>query len=296
MDLRKIVRYEENFVKCISDEDIATMENRRVISGCYFQDSKCCFDFLNLSENNTVSLYIGNSTEDDERVYIEFTLIMSDGRRLEDCFWSFSIFPLMTFEELRAMSEPREFSFKLNIGIYSGTHGEKWEWQNIFTDAEDFSPVCSLTNFHSQCMDDLQLSEKFCDVTLVCNDKSLIPAHKCFLIGSSYFSALFGYNFGQDEQNVVNVEAGFETMKTILCFLYSGQIKEEEVVNWPDLYRVSAFYQLDHLARHCELQMMTRVVNKVEPIKDLLKFAITFHAFKLKRFLVVLIRRMQETA
>jgi hypothetical protein len=109
MDLRKIVRYEENFVKCISDEDIATMENRRVISGCYFQDSKCCFDFLNLSENNTVSLYIGNSTEDDERVYIEFTIIMSDGRRLEDCFWSFSIFPLMTFEELRAMSEPREF-------------------------------------------------------------------------------------------------------------------------------------------------------------------------------------------
>ena len=97
MDFRKIVRYEENVVKCISDEDIAIMENKRVISGCYFQDSKCCFDFMNLSGNNTVSLYIGSSTEEDERVNIEFTIIMPDGRRLEDSFWSFSIFPLILF-------------------------------------------------------------------------------------------------------------------------------------------------------------------------------------------------------
>ena len=75
MDLTKIARYEENFVKCISDEDIAIMENKRVINGCYFQDSKCCFDFLNLSKNNKVSIYIGNSTEDDERVYIEYTIV-----------------------------------------------------------------------------------------------------------------------------------------------------------------------------------------------------------------------------
>jgi hypothetical protein len=295
MDLKKISRYEENFVKYISDEEIAIMENKKIINGRFFQDSKCCFDFLNLSENKKVSLYIGNSTEDDERVFVEYTILMPDGRSLEDCFWSYSIIPLMTLEEIRALSEPRNFSLKLKIGIYSGTYVEKWEWQNVFTDAEDFSPLCSLSNFHSKCMEDLQLSGKFCDVTLVCDDKVSISAHRCFLIGSPYFSALFGYNFGKEEQNVVNCESDFETMEIILCFLYSGRIEEEHVVNWPDLYRVADFYQLDHLSRHCELQMMTRVVKTLEAIKDLLKFAITFHAYKLKRFLVVLIRRIQET-
>ena len=85
-------------------------------------------------------------------------------------------------------------------------------------------------------------------------------------------------------------------MLIVLTILYIGRITEEEVTNWPKLFQVASFYQIETLTRHCELQMMTRVTNCLEDIKELLKFAIKLHANKLKRYLVVLTRRIQETA
>ena len=107
---------------------------------------------------------------------------------------------------------------------------------------------------------------------------------------------MFGCHFAQKDQKVVRAESDAQTMLIVLTFLYTGQIDEEEVTDWPKLYQVASYYHLEILTIHCELQMMTRVTNCLEDIKELLKFAIKLHANKLKRYLVVLTRRIQETA
>ena len=296
MDLKKIYLYEENYSRMISDEDIARMENKKIIYGGYFYDSKCGFDFLNLTSDDKVKLYIGNYTEDDDRIFLKCSIIFSNGQKFEESAWSYNIIPLLSMNEIKALPMPRRLSIKLEIGIYSGTGGTKLKWQNIFTDPKDFMPVCSPPTFHSKCMNDLKISGMFSDVTLLCDNMTSICTHKCILVGSPYFRALFGCHFAQKDQKVVRAESDAQTMLIVLTFLYTEQITEEEVTNWPKLFQVASFYQIETLTRHCELQMMTRVTNCLEDIKELLKFAIKLHANKLKRYLVVLTRRIQETA
>ena len=296
MDLKKICLYEENYTRIISDEDIAKMENKKIIYGSYFHDSKCGFDFLHLTSDSKVKLYIGNYTEDDDRIFLKCSIIFSNGQKFEESAWSYKIIPLLTMDEIKALQKPRKLAIKLEIGIYSGTGGTKLEWQNVFTDPKDFIPVCSPPTFHSKCMNDLKRSGMFSDVTLLCDNMTSICTHKCILLGSPYFRALFGCHFAQKDQKVVKAESDAETMLIVLSFLYTGQIDEGEVTSWPKLFQVASFYQLEILTRHCELQMMNRVANSLDDIKELLKFAIKLCANKLKRYLVVLTRMIQETA
>ena len=269
------------------------LENRTIISGGNFLDSKCSFDFMNLSNDTKPSLFIWRSVGDDDRVFFKYTLSLSNGNPFEDCCWNYAKIPLMTFEELRIWKKPRKFCLKINIGIYSGTHGTKWEWQNIFTDPEDFFPLCSPPTFHSNCMDALKISRMFSDVTLLCTDNISIPAHKCILIGSPYFKALFGW---KECQRVVEVECDFDSMYCILSFLYSGRIEEDNVVNWPNLFQAASYFQLETLSRHCELQMMTRLNKSLDEIKVLLKFSVKFHANELHNSLVAFIKMIQDTS
>ena len=170
MDLKKIHLYEEHYEKKISDEDIVQLENGRIIPGGYFQDSKCGFDFLNLPNYDKVKLYIWNMTQDDDRIFIKYSMRMSNGRIFGDCSWGDTMIPLLSSEEIRAWEKPRQLWLRIQIGIYSGTGGEKWQWQNIFTEAEDFFPLSSLPTFHSKCMNDLQECGTFSDVKLLCSD------------------------------------------------------------------------------------------------------------------------------
>ena len=296
MDLKKIHLYEEHFATIISDEDIAKLENKKMICGSYFYDSKCGFDFMHLRSDDKVKLYIGNYTEDDDRVFLKCTISFSDGQKFEESAWSYKIIPLLTMDEISAMQKPRKISIRLEIGIYSGNGGTKLEWQNIFTDPKDFIPVCSYPTVHSQCMNDLKISGMFSDITLLCDNMTSIRTHKCILLGSPYFRALFGKHFALKDQKFVKAESDKESMLVVLSFLYTGHIDEAEVANWPRLYQVASFYQLEILARHCELQMMTRVSNSLDDIKELIKFAIKLHANKLKKHLVVFTRKIQENA
>ena len=293
MDLKKICCFEETFMKVISDEDIVKLENEKIVYGGYYHDSHCGFDFLNISNDDMANLYIGSVTEYDDRVFLSYSITLSNGKLLEDRFWSNSVIPLMTMFDIWDWKKPREFSIKIKIGIYAGSGGEKWEWQNIFTDIEDFSPFCSQPTFHSKSMDDLKSLGMFSDVLLLCNDTKSIPAHRCILVGSPYFRALFGGQFSREDQRVVVIETDLESMEIVLSFLYSGRIEEDEVVNWPNLYEAASFYQIVNLSQHCELQMMTKVTKSIKDIKYLLKFAIHFHAHKLKRYLVSLTRIIQ---
>ena len=84
-------------------------------------------------------------------------------------------------------------------------------------------------------------------------------------------------------------------MKLILSFLYTGRIDEKNVENWPDLYRVARFYDIDILAKHAELQMMANAPMEMEKIKRVIKFAIRFQSYKLKNYMIKLARKNQET-
>ena len=77
------------------------------------------------------------------------------------------------------------------------------------------------------------------------------------------------------------MEFDLAPMRVVLQYLYSGRISEDSVRNWAELFEVASFFCLDILARHCELQMMTRASNDVNEIKMLIKFALRFHARKL---------------
>ena len=296
MDLRKIQLYEEHYEMNISDKEIVKLEDSKLIHGGYFHDSKCEFDFLNLEIGAKVKLYIGSTTQDDERVFYKYSMCLSNGKIFKDCSWGYSMIPLMTLAEIRCWKKPRKFSLKIKIGIYMGTGGERWEWQNILTDAEDFSPLCSVPTSQSKCMSDLLASAMFSDIKLLCTDSILLSAHKCILIGSPYFRALFGFHFQKSNQNIVKVESDSGSMQVILSYLYSGRIEYDKVDSWPDLYQVASFYQLEDLSQHCELQMMARVTSSIDDIKYVLKFSIDFHARKLKRYLVMLSRRIQKTS
>ena len=51
------------------------------------------------------NLYVGSVTEYDDRVLLSYSITLSNGKLLEDRFWSNSVIPLMTmfeiWEELR---------------------------------------------------------------------------------------------------------------------------------------------------------------------------------------------------
>ena len=84
----KPLKYEETIVKHISDQDIDKLENRTIISGGYFLDSKCSFDFMNLSNDTKPSIFIWRSVGDDDRVFFKYTLSLSNGKTVEDCCWN----------------------------------------------------------------------------------------------------------------------------------------------------------------------------------------------------------------
>ena len=293
MDLKRVKLLKETFSVTISSEEIQLLSNRETM--CTFWSNYCNtgFDINHLGNTNTAKIYIGNSTEYGDRVLYECKLQLSNGKIIDKSFWNYSIFTLMPLHEMEEWEQPRTITVSLKVGIYEGD-GQEWEWKNILMNAEDFTPVCFATYPHAETMDMLYRSRKFSDVTLICDDKKEIFAHKCLLLGSPFFTALFNNHFGTSNQSVIKVEADYDTMEIIVTYLYSGRVEDSDVVNWPDLYRVAGFYQILPLANHCELQLMSRVTKSMENIKEFLNFAKIFNAKKLRAYLIKLAKRLQQ--
>ena len=115
------------------------------------------------------------------------------------------------------------------------------------------------------------------------------------MLSSPYFSALIRDDVEWEDKSVINVGYSEEIMKTLLSFLYSGRVQVDHAHDWQELYRASDFYQIDSLARHCELQLMVRASRQWNKITELLRFSKFYNAYKLKMFLICLARNMQVT-
>ena len=296
MDLKNISLDKVEFEITFKDDDVNAVENGGIVCGHYIENMNIGFDIFRFTNTNRVNVFFGNLHEENYgNVFFHYKIILSNEKTFEECFWNYRLIQFMNIEQLRAWQAPRKIIVKVKRGMYTCTRGDEWDLKNILTNVKDFEPVCSPPTFHTNFMDNLLESCFFSDVTLLCIDKKSISTHRCLLKASPYFHALFGSNFFKSHQKVVNVEFDYLTMKMLVTFLYSGRVQEEAVVNWPELFLAANFYQIRNLARHCELQMMTRVAHEWDTIKELIMFARTFHAFKMKKFLIKLARKIQAS-
>ena len=302
MDLKTTTLLETEFDIEITNVNISEMLSRpffRHVCEKTCADMKIKFVIYFSDITDTIIAKIRN-TEQSSSIWswsiTKYSFILSDGSIHNGTFVGRrdESIRLLSLDQVRAWPAPRKIQVKIMVGDYRGDGGDFWDKKHILTEVEDFASVCYPSTFHTRSMENLLYSGIFSDVTLVCDDEREISTHKNLLISSSYFKALFGCNFGKKEQKVVKVECGYNTLKMMVSFLYGGRVEEKEVENWPDLYKTASFYQLEILARHCELQMMVRVTREWGSIRELIRFASMFHAFKLKRFLIYLTRRLQE--
>ena len=299
MDLKHISLY-ENQVECeLKEEDIEKLNVGGIVCNQFLEGINTCFDISSMWDKNVMTAnlcYIHNELNSGNmKILYKCSSMLSNGLYLEKSSVKSVVIPLMTLQQLRNWVCPRKIHVKIKVGFYWGTGGDEFDKNNILCDVEDFFPICSPSTNHTISMNNLLDSGNFSDVTLVCKDNTIILAHKCLLLTSPYFYALFGKYFGQQDQNIVNTEYDGDTMKILLSFIYSGILQEDKVDDWQEMYLAASFYQMECLMRHSELQLMTRVKREWNCIKGLFRFANTFNAFKLKYFLICLTRYIQQT-
>ena len=297
MDLSKISYNEVNFQVEITNRDITTLARFGRVAERYFGGANTVFD-ISLYNLDSVEAYVGytqyipDEIRSDVIIVYKCSVTMSNGTSVEESFKSTGTVKLIKMEDLHG---PLILSVKIKVGFYWGSGGEKFDNDNILTDVEDFIPICSHTVNHISDKDILLVSGQFSDITLNCKDNKKIKAHKCLLISSPYFSALMKDNVDWKDQSDISVGYNVEIMQTLLSFLYNGRIHANHIHDWQELYRASDFYQLDGLARHCQLQLMVRASREWTEITELFRFSKLYHALKLKRFLISLTRSMQVT-
>ena len=108
-------------------------------------------------------------------------------------------------------------------------------------------------------------------------------------------SVLYLGIFFEPISNVIDVNFDYNVVKAVMSFIYSGRLDEAMVVNWPDLFVMARYYQLDVLAVHSELRMMVNMPKDMESIKKMIKFAISYQARDLKQYIIKMARNIQET-
>ena len=294
MDLQRVRRFDYQLKEFFTDRDIGALENRRMVTLVLFDDiTKSILDVLHIPGEGTVSFFIGNFQEQDDRIFYHFKANLSNGVTLDKCFWNYAKIPFMRFQDLLSWQEPRVISIKLDIGIYEG-NGSVWEWQNMLMSMDDFSSLSYLSPFHTMGMRSLFDSRVDSDVTIVCQNGEEVDAHRCLLIAAPYFATLVtGHN---SETGRIKVDQDYNSIKLIVLYLYTGELHVVNVKSWTNFYKASVFFGLKGLANHCELQLMVRTDKDIECIKNRLHFAIEFNALKLKRFLIRLARKIQDTS
>ena len=293
MDLNKVRKFDYQINLDIFDYDIMLL-NQGLTASKFFYDSQAFLDIFPNFHDRIVNFHVGHLVEDDGRRFFQFSAKLSNGMLIQKSFWNFEILPIMTFNELNLWKTPRNIHLSLKIGLYEGD-GSANEWQNILTKVEHFTPVCFEQTFHTSKMDEMLTSGRFANLTLRCLNDRELQVHKCILANASpYFRALFR-DFFEPISNVIDVNFDYNVVKAVMSFIYSGRLDEAMVVNWPDLFVMARYYQLDVLAVHSELRMMVNMPKDMESIKKMIKFAIFHQAQDLKKYIIKMTRYIQET-
>ena len=196
----------------------------------------------------------------------------------------------MTFDDVTEWERPREARIECEIGYYYGP--DNCKWQDYLTEISDFDAVFGGTTPHNMMMETLLLQGKESDVSLVSSNNIRFDVHRSILRISPYFDAFLMH--APKDTKIIAIDSETNNLQCFVYFLYTGRINEELVTNWKELFKLAMYYIVPNIERPCELQIMKNVNKNMQDIKEHMKFSLTFHAKKLRKYLVRLGRSIQE--
>ena len=292
MHLKKIVKFEDEINFLVSDADLLLMNE----TGRLFEKTLDILNFRFLAfcsdEGYYFSLIAANLNEEFGRYFTAYEVTLSNGFSYKDSFWNHSKIDFLTVDEIEDWKNPRIVKIKCQIGYYYGPDNGNHDWQDYFTEISDFDVMSNLSTLHYRRMEKLFEEGKSCDVTLVCEDESEMKVHRNILTTSPYFDALL--SFTSEPVTVIKIHCSIENAKALMSFLYTGQVQEDNSIDWKEVFILAMYYNVADLARYCQLNMMNEVSKSIEDVKKNLKFAVTFQAVKFRKYLVKLARKIQE--
>lgn len=96
----------------------------------------------------------------------------------------------------------------------------------------------------------------FSDVKLVVGiNKTEIPAHKLFLVRSSFFKTMFENEMKETNQSLVNLpDVKYEVFIYILQYLYTDKINTQDmnIFKWIEVYELADLFGIERLQKICE--------------------------------------------
>ena len=295
MDLKKVRKFHFQYDVFVTDLDLQILENVGLtcLPFPHFVVTKTSIDIRYSAHSNYVYMHVENGSQEKDRYFYDLKLHITDDGILEQSFWSLGNIDMMKIKDLKDLNNPRKITISLGVGIYEGC-GTPDVWTKILTCIDDFTPVAFSPTTYSQSKEDLFQGGRFSDLIIVCSDKQQLNVHKCLLNEIPYFKSLLSDNSCKSsKKSLIEVTEEYSVLKTIIQYVYSGRLEEKNVLNWAELHRVSSFFHLNILARHCQLQMLIRTSENIEDIKVLLKFALKCQSRKMIRYLTNTARKIQ---
>lgn len=133
----------------------------------------------------------------------------------------------------------------------------------------------------------LQKEDKFADLTLECECKCTLKAHKCILASRSrVFERMFSANMLEAKTNVVQCKFDVGTMRALLDYIYSGKLDQSKVYS---LFEAADYYEIQQLKDTIE-EILTTKLNSQNAVSGLI-LAHTFGRKKLMRRILNFIPR-----
>jgi hypothetical protein len=140
---------------------------------------------------------------------------------------------------------------------------------------------------------DLLLSEDFSDVQFVCEDGTVLHAHKAILAAASpYFSCYFKGPWGElHPHGRWQTTNSPDVMKAALSFIYTGEIADSKLIDkqGPAVLSLASEYQLPNLLQLAESSCIRDL--SMDTIKPMLQVAHVHRSKHLKRACFEFVRR-----
>ena len=138
---------------------------------------------------------------------------------------------------------------------------ERKTWNQYLSDYWDLdrreSKLNEFSDFEIICVEEGEGGEK---------SETRFQCHKLVLfLGTNYYKKMFSSNFTESEGTATVTDVSSKTMKTLLEFLYCGEVKQSDIDI--ELLLTADKYEIEHLHSLCELELGRNIT--VETATDL---------------------------